>query len=83
MRPKYSLKRKLITGVALGFILASSVNAWSHEDVRQPVVTFIDFYIAAQKANAPKISLWERVVYGLALARARTPQTPPAVNTCR
>jgi hypothetical protein len=61
-------------GIVLAFALVSSVQALSHDDMRQPVVRFIDFYLASERADAPPMSLWERVIYGLAVAKtpART-----------
>jgi hypothetical protein len=47
----------------------------------EPVVRFIDFYIAAEKAEAPKISAWERIVYGLAIAFA--PEKPATGSNTR
>ena len=77
MRKRSSLIGKLATRLVLALGLVSSVNALSHDDVREPVVKFIDFYIASQKADAPDLSLWERVIYGLAIAKA---PDPPAAN---
>jgi hypothetical protein len=75
-----SLKRKLATSSVLALILVSSVDAISHDDVPEPVVKFIDFYIAAQDADAPPLSLWEKVIYGLAIAQA--PEKPRTTHTC-
>jgi hypothetical protein len=55
--------------LALMLILVSSVHAFSKNEVREPVVRFIDFYIAAQQADQP-MGLWERIVYGVAMAKA-------------
>jgi uncharacterized metal-binding protein len=68
-RKHRSLKHKLMTGVVLMLGVITSARALSHDEVRGPVVKFIDFYIAAQRANAPKMTIWERVIYGLAIAR--------------
>ena len=53
----------------LVLLLISGVKALSCPEARQPVVRFIDFYIAAQNSGAPKLSFWGRVVYGLAMAK--------------
>jgi hypothetical protein len=82
MRQKKLWRRRFITGTMLTFVLVSSVNALSHEDVRGPVVRFIDFYVAAQQADAPPMSIWERVIYGLAIARAKVPPAQPAQDSC-
>lgn len=81
MRRHGGLKQKLITGIVLSFALLSTVQALAHDETRGPVVKFIDFYIASQKADVPRMSLWERVIYGLAIAK-----TPDRVNpqaSCR
>ena len=57
--------------LAVALFVGSSVHALTQNEVREPVVRFIDFYIAAQKAEAP-MSLWERILYGLAMARGVT-----------
>jgi hypothetical protein len=64
------LKQRIVTCTVLALALVSSVDALSCDDMREPVVRFIDFYIAAQRAEAPRMSLWERVIYGLAIAKA-------------
>lgn len=80
MRKWSSLKRKIATGSVLALALVSSVNALSHDDVPEPVVKFIDFYIATQDADAPPMSLWEKVIYGLAIAQA--PERSASSSTC-
>lgn len=67
-------------GSVLAFALVSSVHGISHDDVPEPVVKFIDFYIATQDAEAPPLSLWEKVIYGLAIAQA--PDKPAPSSTC-
>lgn len=69
------VKRKLITGAVLALALVTSVRALSREEVRGRMVTFIEFYVAAEQANAPRMSFWERVVYGVGVARSREPIT--------
>ena len=66
---KPSLKRKVITTTLVALALVSSVKALSREEMREPLVKFIDFYVAAQQPDAPRMSVWERVIYGLAVAR--------------
>jgi hypothetical protein len=81
MRKWSSLKQNLATASVLALALVSSVNAISRDDVCEPVVKFIDFYIATQDAEAPPMSLWEKVVYGLAIAQA--PDRPrETASTC-
>lgn len=58
----------------MAFAFVSSLHALSHGQVREPVVKFIDFYIATQDADAPPMSFLERVAYGLVLSRDRSPQ---------
>ena len=67
-RKRSNRKRRLATAFALALLVVSSVHALTKNEVREPVVRFIDFYIAAQKADAP-MSLWERIMYSLAMAR--------------
>jgi hypothetical protein len=62
-------KNGWLTAVMLAVFVASGVRAFASATVREPMVRFIDFYIAAQKADTP-MSLWERVAYGVALAHA-------------
>jgi hypothetical protein len=62
-------RRRLGTDIVLASALVSSLQALSHNDTRQPVVRFIDFYLASEQADAPPMSLWERVIYGLAVAK--------------
>lgn len=73
-------RRKLITTVALALLLVSSVKALSHEGTCGRLVKFIDFYIASQQAEAPSMSLWERVIYSIALAK--TPEKAPIAFAC-
>jgi hypothetical protein len=60
-------KNGWLTAVMLAVFVVSGVRAFGSAAVRAPMVRFIDFYIAAQKADTP-MSVWERVVYGVALA---------------
>lgn len=80
MRTRSSLIRKIATGSVLALALVSSVHGLSHKDVPEPVVKFIDFYIATQEADAPPMSLWEKVIYGLAIAQS--PDKPGPSSTC-
>ena len=61
-----------LTAPVLALFLLSGVQTQGRNAVCEPVVRFIDFYLAAQRADAP-MSLWERVVYGVALARTPSP----------
>ncbi len=70
------VKRRTSTIAIISLALVSSGRALSHDEVRCPVVKFIDFYIASQSADAPKMSLWERIIFGLAVARAPEAKTP-------
>lgn len=82
MRKRNKLIRRLGTGIVLTFAVVSTVQAVSHDEVREPVVKFIDFYVASQQADAPPMTLWERVIYGIAVAK--TPQRSNAVlSPCR
>jgi hypothetical protein len=76
MKHHGGLRRKLITTALLALALVSSLNALSRDDMRQPLVKFIDFYLAAENAEAPAMSTWERIVYAFALAKA--PERSPA-----
>jgi hypothetical protein len=67
----------------LVLMLISGVMALSCPEARQPVVRFIDFYIAAQKADAPKLTFWERVVYGVAQAKPDKRIKPLNETACR
>jgi len=64
-----------LTAPVLALFLLSGVQTLGRDAVREPVVRFIDFYLAAQKADAP-MNLWERIVYGVALARTPSPIRP-------
>ena len=70
-----SLTKKITAGSALVLLLVSSVNALCHNEVREPVVKFIDFYIASQEP-VPELTVWERIAYGLAIAKAPEKSTP-------
>jgi hypothetical protein len=63
-----------LTIPVLAVFIVSGVQALGKDTVREPVVRFIDFYLAAQKADAP-ITLWERIAYGVALARTPSSAT--------
>lgn len=60
-------KNGWLTAVMLAVFVVSGVRVFGRATVREPMVRFSDFYIAAQKADTP-MSLWERVVYSVALA---------------
>ncbi len=66
-------KNGWLTAVVLAVFVFSGVRAFGSAAVREPVFRFIDFYVAAQNADAP-LSVWERIAYGVALAHtpART-----------
>lgn len=82
MGTRSSLKRRFTTGAVLALLLVSSADALSHDDIRQPVVRFIDFYIAAQQPDVPEMGLLQRIVYGLAFAKSAEKPTPPS-SSCR
>ncbi len=69
----------MITGVILIFASLTCARALTHGQIRRPVVRFIDFYIAAQKADVPKMKLWERIIYGLAIARTPDQASNPGL----
>lgn len=73
MRKRSSLKLKIAAGTACALALVSGARAFSCNEVREPMVKFIDFYIASEQADAPPMSTWERVLYGLAIAKSDTP----------
>jgi len=79
MKRRGNLKRKFITTTLLALALVSSVKALSREEMCEPLAKFIDFYIATQQPDAPKMSVWERVIYGLAVAK--TPEKLATVRT--
>ncbi len=75
-------KRKLLVAVLLPLFLITGAKGICLEQTRKPVARFIDFYIAAEQADAPRMSLWERVIYGIAVAKTPERRSAPE-SACR
>jgi hypothetical protein len=74
-----STVRKVLAGAAIVLFVLPGVQVLGKDCVREPVFRFINFYLDAQKADA-RMSLWERVVYGVALARSPAHQPPASTG---
>ena len=72
---KRTHKTGWLTAPVLALFIVSGVQTLGRDAVREPVVRFIDFYLAAQKADAP-LNMWERIAYGVALAHTPSPLRP-------
>ena len=64
------MKKKMAVLICLGLSAATGFSAGRNAGMHAPVCRFIDFYIAAERAEMTPL---ERILYGLAVA-AKKPE---------
>lgn len=69
-------KRRVVVA-AMALMLLTGLRTLACEQTREPVVRFIDIYLAAERAEVPGLGFWDRIVLGLAAARSHRPAKAP------